>query len=114
MQNASEDGRDCPTAGPSAGLSVVDGVAVLVGVVIGIGIFGFPPLVAQFSDSPSTYIGLWLAGGFVMLLGALCYAELGSAWPHSGGEYHYLHRAWGRSSRCSLPGRAVRSSRPAR
>lgn len=95
MQNASEDGRDCPTAGPSAGLSVVDGVAVLVGVVIGIGIFGFPPLVAQFSDSPSTYIGLWLAGGFVMLLGALCYAELGSAWPHSGGEYHYLHRAWG-------------------
>lgn len=95
MQNASDDGRDCPTAGPGAGLSVIDGVAVLVGVVIGIGIFGFPPLVAQFSDSPGTYMGLWLAGGFVMLLGALCYAELGSAWPHSGGEYHFLHRAWG-------------------
>lgn len=95
MQNVSDDGRDCPTAGPSGGLSVVDGVAVLVGVVIGIGIFGFPPLVAQFSDSPGTYMGLWLAGGIVMLLGALCYAELGSAWPHSGGEYHFLHRAWG-------------------
>ncbi|MDX5363015.1 MAG: amino acid permease [Pseudazoarcus pumilus] len=95
MQNASEDGHDCPTAGPSAGLSVLDGVAVLVGVVIGIGIFGFPPLVAQFSDSPGTYMGLWLAGGVVMLLGALCYAELGSAWPHTGGEYHFLHRAWG-------------------
>lgn len=95
MQNASDDGRDCPTAGPSAGLSVLDGVAVLVGVVIGIGIFGFPPLVAQFSDSPTTYIGLWLAGGLVMLLGAVCYAELGSAYPHTGGEYHFLQRAWG-------------------
>lgn len=95
MRSASEDGRDCPTAGPSAGLSVLDGVAVLVGVVIGIGIFGFPPLVAQFSDSPTTYIGLWLAGGLVMLVGALCYAELGSAYPHTGGEYHFLQRAWG-------------------
>lgn len=95
MQNASDDGRECPTAGPSAGLSVLDGVAVLVGVVIGIGIFGFPPLVAQFSDSPTTYIGLWLAGGLVMLLGAMCYAELGSAYPHTGGEYHFLRRAWG-------------------
>lgn len=95
MQNASDDGRDCPTSAPGAGLSVIDGVAVLVGVVIGIGIFGFPPLVAQFSDSPATYMGLWLAGGVIMLLGALCYAELGSAWPHTGGEYHFLHRAWG-------------------
>lgn len=96
MQNASdENGRSCPTAGPCAGLSVLDGVAVLVGIVIGIGIFGFPPLVAQFSDSATTYIGLWLAGGVVMLLGALCYAELGSAYPHTGGEYHFLRRAFG-------------------
>lgn len=95
MRNASDDGHDCPTSAPAAGLSVTDGVAVLVGVVIGIGIFGFPPLVAQFSDTPTTYIGLWLAGGVVMLLGALCYAELGSTWPHTGGEYHFLHRAWG-------------------
>jgi amino acid transporter len=70
----------------------------MVGVVIGIGIFGFPPLVAQFSASPTVYIGLWLAGGVVMLLGALCYAELGSAWPHTGGEYHFLRRAWGTST----------------
>ncbi|HLW04576.1 MAG TPA: amino acid permease [Azoarcus sp.] len=93
----------------SHGLSVSDGVAVLVGVVVGMGIFGLPPLVAQASDSPATYIGLWLGGGFIMLLGALCYAELGSAWPHSGGEYHFLRRAWGPSvsllfawARCSV------------
>src|SRR3546814_384962 len=82
-------------SGRPGGLSVLDAVAVLVGVVIGIGIFGFPPLVAQHASSPAMYILLWLAGGAVMLLGALCYAELGSAYPDPGGEYRYLALAWG-------------------
>lgn len=77
------------------GLSVMDATMVLVGVVIGIGIFGFPPLVAQHAHSEAMYIGLWCAGGLVMLVGALCYAELGSAYPGAGGEYLYLTRAWG-------------------
>ncbi|WP_291386296.1 MULTISPECIES: APC family permease [Achromobacter] len=77
------------------GLSVMDATMVLVGVVIGIGIFGFPPLVAQHAHSDAMYIGLWCAGGLVMLVGALCYAELGSAYPGAGGEYLYLTRAWG-------------------
>ncbi len=76
-------------------LSVLDGVAMLVGVVVGIGIFGFPPLVAMNVDSGFMYMAAWVAGGVIMLIGALCYAELGSAWPSSGGEYHYLHRAYG-------------------
>lgn len=78
-----------------AGLSVMDATVVLVGVVIGIGIFGFPPLVAQHAASEAMYIALWCAGGLVMLVGALCYAELGSAYPGAGGEYLYLTRAWG-------------------
>jgi amino acid transporter len=77
------------------GLSVTDGVAVVVGIVVGIGIFGFPPMVAQHVDTPLAYLGLWLLGGLLMLVGALCYAELGSSYPHEGGEYHYLHKAWG-------------------
>jgi APA family basic amino acid/polyamine antiporter len=80
----------------SGDLSVVDGVAVLVGVVVGVGIFGFPPLVAQHADSGTLYIALWLAGGALMLVGALCYAELGASFPDEGGEYHYLRLAWGR------------------
>jgi len=76
-------------------LSVIDGIAVLVGVVVGIGIFGFPPLVAMNVGSELQYIGVWLLGGLVMLIGALCYAELGSTYPSSGGEYHYLSRAFG-------------------
>ena len=95
MHNDSTDYTHCPTASPGARLSVVDGVAVLVGIVIGIGIFGFPPLVAQQTDSTWIYMGLWLAGGLVMLIGALCYAELGASYPHTGGEYHFLLRAWG-------------------
>lgn len=93
----------------AAGLSVMDATMVLVGVVIGIGIFGFPPLVAQHAGSEAVYIGLWCAGGLVMLVGALCYAELGSAYPGAGGEYLYLTRAWGRRvglmfawARCSV------------
>src|SRR5690554_4287245 len=76
-------------------LSVVDGIAVLVGVVIGIGIFGFPPLVAQQVESAFEYMSLWVLGGAIALVGALCYAELGSTYPHAGGEYHFLRRAWG-------------------
>ncbi|UUD63378.1 amino acid permease [Pseudomonas seleniipraecipitans] len=84
------------TATRQPGLSVIDGVALLVGVVIGVGIFGFPPLVAQHADNSVLYIALWLAGGLLMLVGALCYAELGACYPDRGGEYHYLHLAWGR------------------
>jgi len=77
------------------GLSVWDAVAILVGVVVGIGIFGFPPLVAQNAPNAAVYMGLWVAGGLVMLIGALCYAELGSAYPDAGGEYAFLGRGWG-------------------
>ncbi len=80
---------------PRARLSVVDGTAILVGVVVGVGIFGFPPLVAANVPSGAMYLGVWLMGGALMLVGALCYAELGSTWPSSGGEYHFLTRAYG-------------------
>ncbi|GAA5236289.1 amino acid permease [Verticiella sediminum] len=76
-------------------LSAFDGVAFVVGVVVGIGIFGFPPLVAANVDSGTMYMLAWLAGGLVMLVGALTYAELGSAFPSAGGEYHFLSRAYG-------------------
>ena len=91
------------------GLSVWDAVTILVGVVVGIGIFGFPPLVAMNAPSAAAYMGLWVAGGLVMLVGALCYAELGSAYPDAGGEYAFLDRAWGANvallfawARCSI------------
>lgn len=82
---------------PGANLTVVDGVAMLVGIVIGIGIFKTPSLVALNVGSEAAFIGLWLLGGFIAFAGALCYAELGSMHPHAGGEYHFLTRAYGPS-----------------
>ena len=85
---------DAPAA-PRQTLSTWDGVAFIVGVVIGIGIFRLPSLVASGVSSEAMFIGVWLLGGVVMLVGALCYAELGSAHPDAGGEYHFLTRAFG-------------------
>lgn len=83
-------------AEPKATLSVFDAVAIMVGIVVGIGIFKTPALVAANVGSEFTFIAVWVAGGLVTLIGALCYAELASAHPHAGGEYHFLARAYGR------------------
>jgi APA family basic amino acid/polyamine antiporter len=82
-------------ARPHQSLTIVDGAAFLIGIIIGIGIFKVPSLVAMNVDSEAGFIGLWILGGFVTLIGALCYAELGSSHPSAGGEYHYLSRAFG-------------------
>jgi amino acid transporter len=86
-----------PAAGaqPQALLRPMDGLALIVGVVVGIGIFKVPALVAARFDDPLLILSLWLAGAVIMLVGALCYAELASAWPDAGGEYHFLARAFG-------------------
>lgn len=81
---------------PSA-LRIRDGVAMIVGLVMGAGIFKTPSLVAANSGSVGGAVALWLAGGVISLLGALCYAELASSYPHRGGEYHFLKRAFGRN-----------------
>ena len=76
-------------------LSVIEASAIVVGIVVGIGIFKTPPIVAANVDSEFAFICLWLIGGLLTVVGALCYAELGAARPHAGGEYHYLTEAYG-------------------
>jgi basic amino acid/polyamine antiporter, APA family len=85
------------SAMPRQTLSAWDGIAFLIGIVIGVGIFKAPQLVAQFAGDAWAFMGVWLLGGLVTLVGALCYAELGSSYPHAGGEYHFLSRAYGRT-----------------
>src|SRR5687767_10852501 len=48
------------------------------------------------AGSSAWMFGAWALGGLVSLIGALCYAELATAYPHAGGDYHFLHRAYGR------------------
>ncbi len=82
-------------AAPRPTLSLVDAIAIIVGIVIGAGIFETPALVAGNVDSSRTAIIAWLLGGGISLVGALCYAELATTYPHPGGNYYYLKRAFG-------------------
>ncbi|HEX2869334.1 MAG TPA: amino acid permease [Ignavibacteriales bacterium] len=77
-------------------ISVAGGVAIVSGMVIGPGIFKTPSIVAANSGSELMTLGLWLLGGIISLLGALCYAELTSTYPHTGGEYHFLTKSFGK------------------
>jgi amino acid transporter len=83
---------------PRRVLSTLDGVVLVVGLVLGAGIFRAPQMVAAGTSSDSTFLLLWVLGGLVSLTGALCYAELAAAYPNAGGEYHFLTRAFGRTA----------------
>ncbi len=87
---------DAETVQPQPTLRLREAVAIIVGIVIGAGIFRAPSLVAQFTGSTGWMLAAWLAGGLISLIGALCYAELAATWPHAGGDYHFLHRAYGK------------------
>jgi amino acid transporter len=78
-------------------LGLTEAVALIVGVVIGAGIFKAPSVVAGMSSSVATMFAAWLLGGLLSLAGALCYAELATAYANAGGDYHFLRRAYGRS-----------------
>ena len=80
---------------PRATLDLKDAVALVVGIVIGAGIFRLPALVAGNTGDAQTMMFAWILGAVVSFMGALCYAELASAHPNAGGEYHFLERAYG-------------------
>ncbi|MBX7103154.1 MAG: amino acid permease [Gemmataceae bacterium] len=81
---------DCKTLGP------FDAVALIVGIIIGAGIFRSPSDVFAAVSLPAQGLWLWAAGAGVSLCGALCYAELAAAYPTDSGEGEYLTRAFGR------------------
>ncbi|MCI4355371.1 MAG: amino acid permease, partial [Thermoplasmata archaeon] len=77
------------------GLGVIDASLIVVGCIVGAGIFLVSPFVAQEVRSPAAFLGTWLLGGLVALAGALSNGELGGLYPRSGGEYVYLREAYG-------------------
>jgi APA family basic amino acid/polyamine antiporter len=76
-------------------LSLGDSIAIVVGIMIGGGIFLVPNLVARSLPSVPMIIGVWVAAGVISLLGALACAELGAAFPATGGQYVFLRNAYG-------------------
>ncbi len=83
------------SAGPMPAIAARHAVAVCIGMVIGAGIFRTPAVVAGGSSGEAMFFAAWLIGGTLSILGALCYAELASTYPHPGGDYHFLERAFG-------------------
>lgn len=71
-------------AGPGSTLSIVDAMVIVIGIVVGAGIFKTPALVAASTGSENIFLLVWFAGGLASLIGALCYAELASAYQKRG------------------------------
>ncbi len=83
---------------PRPSFSTLSSLAVVIGIVVGIGIFRLPPIIASNSSGELQFLLFWFAGGFISLMGALCYAELSSSMPHAGGEYHFLRKGFGQAT----------------
>lgn len=83
-------------AAPRATLSLFDSISLIVGIIVGAGIYQVAPDVARGSGGPWLLLALWAFGGLLSLAGAVAYAELASAYPEEGGDYVYLTRAYGR------------------
>ncbi len=85
-----------PSAAPRRQLTLFDSTCLIVGIIIGAGIYRTSPEIAKLTPNVAWLMGLWLLGGLLSLIGALCYAELATAYPKEGGDYVYLTRAMGR------------------
>src|SRR5450755_4192865 len=77
------------------GLGAWASAAIVVGTMIGTGIFLKPAEMAREGRTVSVVFAAWIVGAFLSIIGALSFAELGSAIPEAGGEYAYLRRAFG-------------------
>lgn len=81
---------------PTQRLTAFSAIAIIVGIVIGAGIFKTPSMVAGVTGDAGWLLVAWVLGGLISLAGALCYAELATTYPHAGGDYHFLARAFGK------------------
>jgi len=89
-------------------LGLWDATAVVIGAIVGVGIFFSPADVARVAGSTSGALLAWIVGGVIALLGAFTFAELGRLRPLAGGQYHILRDAYGRAPAflfvfCNLP-----------
>lgn len=80
---------------PQRQLTIFDSACIIVGIIIGVGIYQTAPTIAGAMPNAFGVLGIWVVGGILSLIGALCYAELATAYPREGGDYVYLNRAYG-------------------
>ena len=92
-----------PAEGPSRAalprrLGLLSAIAVVIGSIIGSGIFRSPAGIADRLPGPIPMLSIWVLGGLFALCGTLTLAEIASAIPKTGGIYAYLREAWGRGA----------------
>lgn len=78
-------------------LNLLSAVNIIIGVMIGSGIFVSPTAALKYSGSVGMCLVVWTASGIISLMGALCFAELGTVVPRSGAEYAYLMEAFSKT-----------------
>ena len=82
---------------PRRTLSLLDAICIIVGTIIGAGVFGTVADVAGMTPNPTVMLGLWVLAGVIVLIGAACFVELTTRFPdEAGGDYAYLKSAFGR------------------
>jgi len=77
-------------------LSLLDATMLVMGAILGVGIFFNPGEVASLVPHPAAFLGTWGIGGLIALTGAFTFAELGATFPHAGGWFVYLREMYGR------------------
>ena len=77
-------------------LGLWSSIGLVIGITIGGGIFRTPAGIAARVPDPTLMLGVWVLGGFIVMCGALAFAELSASMPETGGMYVYLREGWGR------------------
>ena len=85
-----------PRSYPHPHLSLLDSTSIIVGIIIGSTIYLSSPRIAAQVPNVGWLVGVWVIGAVFSLIGALCYAELATAYPKEGGDYAFLTEAFGR------------------
>src|SRR5438552_8994468 len=88
------DSNPAPTPPLARSLGPFDATMIVMGGIIGAGIFVNPSVVARQVHTPTLVLGAWVIGGAIALIGAFVYAELASVRPNEGGQYAYLRDAY--------------------
>lgn len=95
LKRRSEKFSVIPTRNLSRSLGFWDSVALVIGGIVGTGIFRTPSEVGRYLTDPGWVLFAWALGGLIAFLGSLCFGELAALFPESGGSYVYLKRAFG-------------------